>query len=428
MNLKNLPIKFLALIAKELCYIDLIALGLAYLPFKHQLEIYDSSLYDEKLLVMNRLKQKFKNTNIDVEKFIECLIQDKAVISGSFILQCVYDVEWIPSDIDIYYAYTEDNIKMCLDYDKNIECYPSCKTVQKYLIDKGWSSFGDPTTLEYAEDCLISKKLSSNRKIYLQEEKICGHFSCIRKDICNGHPLSIVDKFDYCDNIQMCKFSNCCLCEYKKNSKFKNFCENCDRFTIDLVCVNQNSFGTILNDKIDLLNNITKKAKVEYIQIKFGKSIIELNLIEKFINEVFDIDLCKNYFDGTNIKFKFIDHLFKRRSGYSLNLNVKQYFEKRNSNSIIGIDIESPDKYNGINPEAESIKITDDVFTTYMKNSLQKRIKKYTKRNFFIKPKKYFILMTLLLARHKNPDNVFYKFVFPLDIFKIIIKMCDLFF
>jgi hypothetical protein len=164
-------------------------------------------------------------------------------------------------------------------------------------------------------------------------------------------------------------------------------------------------------------------------KIKLEKTIIELNHIERFINEVFDIDLCKNYFDGKNFKFKFIDDLFKRKSGYSLNLDAKQYFKRRDSQSIIGYNLDDL----GINDNSwykdrtETI-ITNEKFESYMKNALQKRIEKYIERGFCIQPKKYFILMVLFLAREKNIDNLFYKDVFPLDMFKLIIKICDLHF
>ena len=91
------------IIAENLCYIDLLALTAA-IPFIRP-HIHKDR-YDVNKIIRYRLSEIFGNL-IDVDEFITELVECNSYISGSFILQCLYNVEWEGSDIDVYSLSTD---------------------------------------------------------------------------------------------------------------------------------------------------------------------------------------------------------------------------------------------------------------------------------------------------------------------------------
>lgn len=82
-------------IADYLCYVDLWSLTIAYPPLK---EYISAKYYDVNKIIFKRLEEIFGN---NIKKIMDNLIKYDHYISGSFLLQCIYDVKW-NSDIDIY--------------------------------------------------------------------------------------------------------------------------------------------------------------------------------------------------------------------------------------------------------------------------------------------------------------------------------------
>jgi hypothetical protein len=85
-------------VARHLCYIDLLSLSIASPSIRKYVR---KDRYDINKIIQSRLSGKFGNL-INAKSFIEELIKYNNYISGSFILQCLYNCEWKNSDIDVY--------------------------------------------------------------------------------------------------------------------------------------------------------------------------------------------------------------------------------------------------------------------------------------------------------------------------------------
>lgn len=80
------------IIASHLCYIDLLSWTIAVPCIKPYIKLVD---FND--IILKRLNQ----LGLDGQSFIDHLIKYNNYVSGSFILQCLYNMEW-PSDIDVY--------------------------------------------------------------------------------------------------------------------------------------------------------------------------------------------------------------------------------------------------------------------------------------------------------------------------------------
>lgn len=99
----------LNLLAEYLCYVDIQALSLACPTIRKYL---NKNHCDVQKIVLKRLCKKLRIKYAN--EFNDNLTKYKHFISGSFILQCLYDVIWDPSDIDVYTIDVntfEDNVK-----------------------------------------------------------------------------------------------------------------------------------------------------------------------------------------------------------------------------------------------------------------------------------------------------------------------------
>ena len=85
-------------IAFHLCYIDLLSVTIA-LP--HIRKYINKNSYDINYIIRKKLKYKLNGT-IKVKQFLNNLKYYNNYISGSFILQCLYNYDWPESDIDVY--------------------------------------------------------------------------------------------------------------------------------------------------------------------------------------------------------------------------------------------------------------------------------------------------------------------------------------
>lgn len=86
-------------IAKYLCYVDLISFSVFAVP--ESKKYIQKSRYDINEIVLNKLAEKFGNLTY-AKLFVNGLVKYNNYISGSFILQCLYDCDWKDSDIDVY--------------------------------------------------------------------------------------------------------------------------------------------------------------------------------------------------------------------------------------------------------------------------------------------------------------------------------------
>src|SRR3989304_5428454 len=90
-------------IASKISFVTLWSLTIAYPPLK---KIINAKYFDINLIIKNKLKLFIDETLID--EFIRLLKTSENYIFGSFLLQCLYDVEWVNSDLDICCLYTEN--------------------------------------------------------------------------------------------------------------------------------------------------------------------------------------------------------------------------------------------------------------------------------------------------------------------------------
>lgn len=118
MDILDIPEDCIYEINQHLCYVDQMAFKLALL--------HDVNLFFEPIL-----KHKLSENVKDVDKFILNLINNKACISGSFILACLYDTDDY-NDIDIY-EYTNGDY-----YSNNYKGFDDLSKMQQYYYEQGY--------------------------------------------------------------------------------------------------------------------------------------------------------------------------------------------------------------------------------------------------------------------------------------------------
>lgn len=210
-----------------LCYVDLLALTLAYPPVKQYIH---SCHYDVKKLILSRLQKIFGE---HTQEFNDNLIKYRQYISGSFVLQCIYNTSWENSDIDVYYI--EPNNIHFHQYQQDIFIWNAENNINKY-------------NLTY----------SGNYKSYEYLPVSSRHF------VCNNV------KLDY-----IVIFPN----------------HTCD------------------NEYVSPLRNMPKHNY---------KSIFH------FVDDIYDINICKIIYDGQRIYVKNLNNLFAKQT--SVNLHLNKYY------------------------------------------------------------------------------------------------------
>lgn len=244
-------------VSSFISYIDLISFTIAFPDIRNYVF---KSKYNMKKIIDDRLKEIFGEK---VDEVIANLIKFNNIISGSFILQCLYNVSWDGSDIDIY----------CLN-NKSSYYYHEIEPV----------NFKDP------EDKYQPKDLSSLG--FLKYMSISG-LKCTKFNEC-------ITRYSYMSILASRKYQ----------------------------------FNTELEINHIIISN-KKKSKAHKIYENFYS----------FIEYMFDLDICKNYYDGKHVYIYDIHGLLYRRAQLSLNINkyVENYDAKIGYKSLSEISQMSKD-------------------------------------------------------------------------------------
>jgi hypothetical protein len=188
-------------ISEYLCYAD-------YLSFKSALPTIKikKSFKD---IVIKRLTE----LDIDADEFLAHMVAFKNVISGSFILQCMYGTYWQDSDIDMFCCYT-DHISITpvphitkphpvyydvlnkQTFDNYIERgYPIISNIKKYIDKKEHKFISADNMHEYDAMYLKSNKYkfhkaTINTILVFNNEKNCKKYKDIYNYVTHNFDLS----------------------------------------------------------------------------------------------------------------------------------------------------------------------------------------------------------------------------------------------
>lgn len=206
-----------------------------YLSIKdiYRLSLVSSAFYKKinrdymTIHMQRRIEAKLKEIfNSEYGIFIKKMHEARAVISGSFILQCILNEKWENSDIDIYVEYTEDD-----KYLKILHEYLSTKTTQ---IEDGY----------YAE-----KDIHKTTNYFFDNDykiQIVQFYTDIRCDNCMMNRK-------FTDGIKRYKCSNEVPCEGKKQTIWEHI-----KYTGFDICKNMAYF----NDKLSLKLRTTNYREI----------------------------------------------------------------------------------------------------------------------------------------------------------------------
>lgn len=354
----------------------------------------DTAIYNE---IIERIKRKFIEFDVDFEQFNELLIKNNAFISGSFLLQVIQD-EFYPAatyDIDIF-TFGEKNIKFENEINDIIKKSILKKILKKKLniVNKKiagatyyWERDDDLdeylNDTEYEEAKLIKNlkpdiKIDELEQSMLDLEKqVTSEYEKPKKDLLDNNKIvnknADLDKIDFERpinlNTKLIKGYNpdnktdfvninlrCGSYEPKIISKYKSI-NRCEKRSIGI---------TNLDYNYDKINEIIDFEVSNDIMSKYQLIYYDDNVIKtpEDILKGFDFDFCANYWDGKNLFIK------------DLNLI--------NSKSCI-VNLKKPRIYNNQN----------------------KRIIKYIKRNFDIKLKyNEDIYQVIYLYLNRNTDKL----------------------
>jgi len=160
---------------------------------------------DLKIIIKNELIKRLSD-GIDIDHFENILIEHNSFISGSFILQVLYDEDW-NTDIDIIIPYKlKNNIDLNL-YDNLIKVARSNQTneMQKYLFSKGYTNIILPSNDQVSSpsDRLPIKKLR------------CGLIPSlsIKFQHSNKQPINIIYIHDQSVKKYMDFYFDCSVCK-----------------------------------------------------------------------------------------------------------------------------------------------------------------------------------------------------------------------
>jgi len=345
----------------------------------------DSTKYNE---IIERLRTKFKDFDVNFEQFNELLIKNNAFISGSFLLQVIQD-EFYPSttyDIDIF-TFGEKNIKFENEINKIIKKSILKKILKKNLniinkkkaggtfylerddferddLDESMFDLDEYLNDTEYEEAKLIKNLKPDIKIDELEQsmldlekKITSEYEKPKKDLL--YNIKIVDKnadLDKIDFERPINLNTKLIKGYNPDNKtdFVNINIHCGSYEPKIIskyksinkCKKTNIGITNLDYDHDKINEIVDFQVSNDIMSKYQLIYYDDNVIKtpEDILKGFDFDFCANYWDGKNLFIKDLNSI--------------------NSKSCI-VNLKKPRIYNNQN----------------------KRIIKYTKRNFDIKLK-----------------------------------------
>jgi hypothetical protein len=251
-DINRLPLQMLKLFCQYLCWIDTASFRFSN---KELFKVPQPCIGKE---IKRRLGIMFPG---DTE-FIPSLIKSESVISGGFLLRCLYGIkdEWGESDIDIYI--------------KN-----------KDIASNNHSSFFEwnPHSLE----------LDDKNKDYISSRNSIFNYSFFLE--WNPHSLKL---------------------DEKNKSKFRKYKYNSRRSDNEMV---EGGANEILRNEslIHVMKYEIDKIKVDYIMVnaKFKNGVAD------FIKNMFDISICKNIFDGKQLYIGHIMDLINRQFYHELKIH-----------------------------------------------------------------------------------------------------------
>lgn len=324
LSIKDLIFDNIFEINRYLCYVDQFAFKLA-LGKKFQ---------SVKLDFMKIVKEKLQPHVHNVDEFLNFMNKNNCVISGSFMLDCLYDKNW-SNDIDIYEFYDEDFQEYeewppkILEPEKIYKIkHPmtnhisfnrsNIETPKKVIL---WDSTTDEDRPTYDDDTEI---------LFIKSEWEPEYFVINSRDNMTDISGTRINDYD------IYKVPGLDMQKYLYKNKYKRTKTMQGDFISWVRNFIYPSNTQELND--ELLEEEEKdeeeegeegEEETQYYMTRAGRLYVEDHKnemkqkeiqvivirypLEEFIMYTFDIDICKNYFDGKNLKVFSWDNLFQRK-------------------------------------------------------------------------------------------------------------------
>ena len=240
----------------------------------------DSGLEIEiEIEIIERLKQKFSEYNINFEEFCKLLVENNAFLSGSFLLQVIQNkfFDDINSDIDIY---TFGN--------KNKHLEKSIKYLIKNAIIKKMNNGNFKS--EVSDDEKTTK--SEKNDVYIDTYEFADDDSMDEGFLNNKAETNKIKKDEHNWNIY--------IEPLKQNieiiNKYKGIVR-CQRLEFEARLYNYTKINEIVDFEI-AQNLLCKYQLIYFDEEKYKRAFDIIN------NFDFDFDFCANYFDGKKIFIK----------------------------------------------------------------------------------------------------------------------------
>lgn len=292
----------------------------------------DTLIYNE---IIERIRTKFIEFNVDFEQFNELLLKNNAFISGSFLLQVIQN-EFYPAatyDIDIF-TFGEKNIKFENEINDIIKKSILQKILKKKLniirnnigkddTDKNISDVDEYTnnvkhnvkhTVKHNQkktqfldhNKIVNKnadldKIDFNRPIDLNKKLIKGYIPDNNTDYvninldCDSYKINIISKYK---SINRCE---------KKSIRITNLDYNCDK----------------INEIVDF--QVSNDIMSKYQLIYYDDNVIKT---PEDILKGFDFDFCANYWNGKDLFIKDLNSINSKSC--ILNLNKPRIYKNQN--------------------------------------------------------------------------------------------------
>lgn len=250
--------------------------------------------------LINKLKIRFNELDVDFDEFCKILIKYNAFISGSFLLQIIQNKYFDNSDIDIY-TFGEQN--KLLDYEL-------ANFLSKIIVDKIKNNKNK------------NNKLNDSNKIY-DDDLFFKHDPFFDENSYTDHfKINSVKSIQQTISKPIMNFN---LLKESRPIKIYNHYKNIKSVTRNDITCPHYSFAEI-NAIVNFeSNNVLSKYQLIYYDNTKYNSPLE-------IIEGFDFDFCKNYFDGKIFYVKNFESI--NTSSYIIDLTKPRIYKNQNKRIV----------------------------------------------------------------------------------------------
>lgn len=233
--------------AEFLCWLDVYSLRLSFKS--------DIKQHDFKEIVRKRLERRDVNT----ERFFKAMLNYNAVISGSFLLECMLGIDFKPMTREYKATHDEDGNRTSEPVNNIVELEDNVTDVDLYLM-------GKEREVTESDIARARNNIVSGQKIRWYEDK--GF-------LIEANPMGHDEK-------KICYFGT----DEDRQPRFP-----------------------IVHQVYSMMKHEKVVFRLDYIRVDPSR----FNSLSSFIAINFDITICMNMFDGNKLKIKHLDDLLERK-------------------------------------------------------------------------------------------------------------------